>query len=199
MIGAIRDQCHSGRPQGWRLPIRPSARCGGRNKLAHTPRASADAFLENGNSKNLYFNILYYILIYFITFYYTLSSPCANSSLAQSAGQIALSTASQHHSFDVAGWERNRILKAANQYLGEAPITMTAATSPRSAGGPHDFFSEADYWWPDPNNPSGPYVQRDGMSNPDNFVERRRYLMRMSIQVPALAVAWKLTRNRRDA
>src|SRR5262245_34451387 len=70
----------------------------------------------------------------------------------------------QAHKFDAAKFDRDRVLKAANQYLSEAPITITASTSPRSAGGPHDFFSEGDYWWPDPQNPEGPYVQRDGMT-----------------------------------
>jgi len=116
-----------------------------------------------------------------------------------SIGQTCMSFGSGRYSFDVAGWERDRVIKAANQYLSEGTVTITAATSPRSAGGPHDFFSEGDYWWPDPNNTTGPYIQRDGMSNPDNFVEHRRYLMRMSIQVPALAAAWKLTRDRRYA
>jgi hypothetical protein len=109
------------------------------------------------------------------------------------------SRAEHQNAFDVGAWERNRVLKAANEYLGQAPVTITAATSARSAGGPHDFFSEGDYWWPDPNNPTGPYIQRDGMSNPDNFVEHRRYLMRLSVQVPALAAAWKLTRDGRYA
>jgi hypothetical protein len=76
-------------------------------------------------------------------------------------------------------------------------MTITASKSPRSAGGLHDFFSEGDYWWPDPKNPSGPYLQRDGMTNPDNFVEHRRYLMRLSVQVPALVAAWKLTNDPR--
>jgi hypothetical protein len=83
--------------------------------------------------------------------------------------------------------------------LKEAPITITASRSSRSAGGLHDFFSEGDYWWPDPQNPEGPYIQRDGMSNPENFVDHRRYLMRLSIEVPALAAAWKLTRQQRYA
>jgi alpha-glucosidase len=93
--------------------------------------------------------------------------------------------------------ERGRVIVAADKYLAEQPITITAASSPRSAGGPHDFFSEGDYWWPDPQNPGGPYIQRDGMSNPDNFTDHRRYLMRLSVQVPALAAAWKLTGDRR--
>lgn len=101
--------------------------------------------------------------------------------------------------FDVARFDRERILKAASNYLKEQPITITASRSPRSAGGIHDFFSEGDYWWPDPNNPGGPYIQRDGMSNPDNFVDHRRYLMRFSIQVPALAAAWKITKDVRYA
>jgi Alginate lyase. len=105
----------------------------------------------------------------------------------------------QHRPFDVAAFDRDRVLKAAKSYLSEAPITITASSSPRSAGGAHDFFSEGDYWWPDPQNPDGPYIQRDGMTNPDNFTDHRRYLMRLSLQVPALVAAWKLTGNDRYA
>ncbi len=83
--------------------------------------------------------------------------------------------------------------------LKEMPVTVTAAHSPRSAGGKHDFFSEGDYWWPDPKNPDGPYIQRDGLTNPDNFVEHRRAMMRLSVQVPALAAAWKSTHDARYA
>ncbi len=101
--------------------------------------------------------------------------------------------------FDLAAIERTRVLAAATKYLKEPPITVTASSSPRSAGGRHDFFSEADYWWPDPENPKAPYIQRDGMTNPDNFVEHRRAMVRLSLHVPALAAAWKLTRDDRFA
>jgi hypothetical protein len=111
----------------------------------------------------------------------------------------AVTATAQHRSFDVAAFDRQRVLKAANQYLSEKPITITASSSPRSAGGLHDFFSEADYWWPDPKDPNGPYIQRDGMSNPDNFIDHRRDLMRLSVQVPALVAAWKLTKDIRYA
>src|SRR5438067_4694745 len=106
-----------------------------------------------------------------------------------------LPVAQARAAFDVAAFDRARVLQAANRYLSEAPVTITAAHSPRSAGGLHDFFSEGDYWWPDPENPDGPYIQRDGMSNPDNFVAHRRYLLRLSVQVPALVAAWKLTKD----
>jgi alginate lyase len=112
---------------------------------------------------------------------------------------VVLSAAAEPSRLDVAKFDRARILKAANQYLKEVPITITASRSSRSAGGAHDFFSEGDYWWPDPQNPDGPYIQRDGMSNPDNFLDHRRYLTRLSVQVPALVAAWKLTKNSRYA
>ncbi|MDZ4799936.1 MAG: alginate lyase family protein [Bryobacteraceae bacterium] len=76
---------------------------------------------------------------------------------------------------------------------------MTASRSPRSAGGTHDFFSEGDYWWPDPKNPAAPYLRRDGMTNPDNFVERRDALMRLSVEMPALTAAWKVTGRKKYA
>src|SRR5215475_12687941 len=99
--------------------------------------------------------------------------------------------------FDLRAFERPRVLKNAAKYLNEAPVTVTAASSPRSAGGKHDFFSEGDYWWPDPANPKGPYIQRDGMTNPGNFVEHRRAMVRLSLIVPALAAAYKLTGDKK--
>jgi len=59
----------------------------------------------------------------------------------------------------------------------------------------HDFFSQADYFWPNPKNPDGPYINRDGQSNPDNFDEHRRVMVALSIQMPALTAAWLLTGN----
>ena len=82
--------------------------------------------------------------------------------------------------FDVDEFDRARVLRDASRYLDQKPITVTASRSSRSSGGPHDFFSEGDYWWPDPRNPGGPYIRRDGMSNPDNFDDHRRALMRLA-------------------
>jgi hypothetical protein len=91
--------------------------------------------------------------------------------------------------------ERPRVLRAAETYLHELPRTIVSATAARSAGGPHDYFSEADYFWPSPENPSGPYINRDGQSNPGNFNNHRLLLIRLSIQMPALAAAWMLTKR----
>jgi hypothetical protein len=94
---------------------------------------------------------------------------------------------------------RAHVLAEAAWALQQAPVTVTASTSPRSAGGPHDFFSEGDYWWPDPKDPTGPYVQRDGLTNPDNFTAHRLAMIRFSRVVGALASAYKLTGDEKYA
>lgn len=93
--------------------------------------------------------------------------------------------------------ERARVLAQAARFVKDAPVTVTASQSPRSAGGPHDFFSEGDYWWPNPADPGGPYIQRDGMTNPGNFNDHRRALMRLSVEMPALVAAYTLTHDRK--
>jgi hypothetical protein len=100
---------------------------------------------------------------------------------------------------DVAAIDRTRILAAAERYLKEAPVTVTAFRSPRSAGGAHEYFSEGDYWWPDPNNPDGPYVQRDGMTNPDNFGKHRELMQHFSRAVSTLVAAYKITNDEKYA
>ena len=100
---------------------------------------------------------------------------------------------------DVRALERARILPAAERFLREKPLTVTSVRAERSAGGPHDFFSEGDYWWPDPKNPGGPYIRRDGLSNPDNFVEHRRAMIRFATHVATLTSAYRLTGEARYA
>jgi hypothetical protein len=95
--------------------------------------------------------------------------------------------------------DRERILRAANGYLAQQPVTVTTASSSRSKGGKHDYFSEGDYWWPDPKNPAGPYIRRDGYSNPQNFNDHREALIRLSLIVPALTAAWLITKEKRFA
>jgi hypothetical protein len=95
--------------------------------------------------------------------------------------------------FDLLNIERGRILSKAERYLEQEPVTVTAESCPRSAGGRHDFYSEGDYWWPDPENPDGPYIQRDGMTNPDNFVAHRHAMVRLSEITATLASAYIIT------
>src|SRR5688500_14326382 len=88
---------------------------------------------------------------------------------------------------------KDQTLTKATWALKEQPVTVAAFVSPRSAGGRHDFYSEGDYWWPDPNNPNGPYIQRDGQTNPDNFVAHRHAMIRLSQIIGSLGSAYVMS------
>jgi hypothetical protein len=95
---------------------------------------------------------------------------------------------------DVAKIDRERILRAADAALLQAPLTITKFRAKLSAGGPNDFYSNGDYWWPNPHTTNGlPYVQRDGQSNPGNFVEHRKVIRQLSDAIAALGAAYKIT------
>ena len=101
---------------------------------------------------------------------------------------------------DVAGIDRGRILKAANAALTLEPLTITRFRAKLSDGGPNDFYSNGDYWWPDPSKPDGlPYIQRDGESNPDNFFQHRLAIRQLRDAVAALGAAYRLTGEDRYA
>ena len=86
-----------------------------------------------------------------------------------------------------------KVLQQAEENLTEEPVTVTASVAERSEGSLHDFFSEGDYWWPNPKDPDGPYIRRDGETNPDNFVAHRHAMVRFSQIVGNLTSAWLLT------
>ncbi|KAI9228399.1 MAG: alginate lyase-domain-containing protein [Piptocephalis tieghemiana] len=49
-----------------------------------------------------------------------------------------------------------------------APLfTITNATVTPPSGDKRDFLSYAPYWWPNPLDPTGPWIQKDGVINPD--------------------------------
>jgi Alginate lyase len=79
------------------------------------------------------------------------------------------------------------------------PPALTDAFSPRSAGSAHEYFSEGDYWWPASETNDPIYVRRDGETNPDNFIEHRKLMIKMSSQAAEMTNAWKLSGDRRYA
>jgi hypothetical protein len=119
------------------------------------------------------------ISIILITSFFAACSPkiANNSSIVQQAEEVL----------------KKQILAEANLAMQQEPITVTAESSVRSAGGQHDFYSEGDYWWPNPEDPDGPYIQKDGLTNPDNFTAHRFAMIRFSKIIGALASAYKIT------
>ena len=97
-------------------------------------------------------------------------------------------------SINVAAIDRQRILREARAALKVEPITITKYHAKLSEGGPHDYYSNGDYWWPNPNTTNGlPYVQRDGETNPNNFNKDRECIWQLKDSVAALGAAYKIT------
>jgi|SRR5665213_3296542 len=102
--------------------------------------------------------------------------------------------------FDVAAIDHDRILAAAATAMNLEPVTLTTFRAKLSDGGPNDFYSNGDYWWPNPSTTNGlPYVQRDGQTNPENFTAHRQAVRQLSDAVAALGAACKITGDDRYA
>ena len=111
-----------------------------------------------------------------------------------SSGSIVLAEDSSKVAVLVARIDHDRILRLANRALEMRPPAITDQIATNSTGGPHDFFSQADYAWPNPTNQMGrPYIGRDGESNPDVFSYHRMAMRNMKDAVVALAAAYALT------
>jgi hypothetical protein len=82
-----------------------------------------------------------------------------------------------------------RLRAEADKRVKEGPWSVT---SDRPAGlelDPRDYYSEAPYWWSNPEAPAGPYILRDGKVNPDRFVANRAALNSMCDAVFTLGAA----------
>ena len=83
------------------------------------------------------------------------------------------------------------LIQTADAALGRKPGSVMDKKVIPPSGDQHDYISLAPYWWPDPVNPSGPYVRRDGEVNPARSTNMfdRTALGRMLSDTEALAVA----------
>jgi hypothetical protein len=84
------------------------------------------------------------------------------------------------------------LIVRADAALKHKPGSVMDKTTVPLSDDRHDYLSVAPYWWPDPANPSGPYVRRDGEINPkrDTKSYDRTALGRMSADAETLAMAY---------
>jgi hypothetical protein len=91
-------------------------------------------------------------------------------------------------------FNHENIVHKAKQSLAAPTVHITDASTSLSPGTLNDFYSNGDYWWPNPDTPDGlPYIRRDGESNPGNFMEHRMILRQMRTHVAQLASAYVIT------
>ncbi|WP_199616360.1 alginate lyase family protein [Paenibacillus alkalitolerans] len=89
------------------------------------------------------------------------------------------------------------IIVKANRSLNAPLMSITDHPAKRSAGGKHDYYSNGDYWWPNPDTPDDlPFVRRDGESYPGAFSAHRKALRSMRSHVANLTAGYALTGQR---
>jgi len=82
-----------------------------------------------------------------------------------------------------------RLRAAADRRMKEGPWSVTYERPRGIELDAHDYYSEAPYWWPNPEDPSGPYILHEGRLYPDRFSANRTALNSMSNAVFALGAA----------
>ncbi|MEV7400864.1 alginate lyase family protein [Streptomyces sp. NPDC091267] len=93
----------------------------------------------------------------------------------------------------------------ADGWLGQGPWTVVDKPAPAPGGDPHDYLSQAPYWWPSQpktaDNPRGcPYVQRDGERNPEvDTGTDRPDIGKVFNSVTTLSLAWYYTGHKQYA
>jgi hypothetical protein len=88
-----------------------------------------------------------------------------------------------------------RLRGDADRRMKEGPWSVTTDRPKGVDVDPHEYYSEAAYYWPNPDNPSGPYLRDDGHSNPARIVANQTALNAMCDAVFSLGVASFLLDN----
>jgi hypothetical protein len=98
---------------------------------------------------------------------------------------------------DAAGKRASALGKLTDAALKAGPwsVTFKRPAGFKVEAGPNDYVSEGPYWWPDPKNPNGPYINRDGHWNPDRFTGNRFDLAEMCEAVLTLGMGAYLLRR----
>lgn len=91
------------------------------------------------------------------------------------------------------------IRELADAALKAGPWSVTTSRPKDVKAAPNDYYSEGPYWWPDPNNPGGPYIRKDGERYPGRFTANRNDLGAMCSATLALGMGAYLLDDKRCA
>ncbi len=99
-----------------------------------------------------------------------------------------------HDHPQVIAAERDQAIRLADRAMKKSPVHITDTTPPELQCVSGDYYSNGEYWWPDPDQPDGlPFMRRDGYENPNSFKSHRRIMRQMIGAASALTAAYRLT------
>lgn len=92
------------------------------------------------------------------------------------------------------------LIAEADTLLDSKPLSVMMKTGKAPCGDPHYYVSLARYYHPDPDSPDGlPYINIDGVTNPEISDWDRTRLGEMSADVITLSLAWYFSGDERYA
>jgi len=91
------------------------------------------------------------------------------------------------------------IIRDADKTLSKSISTVMDKEAVSPSGNKHDYMSAGRYWWPDPKNPTGPYIRKDGVVNSEIDKFDRANLGNMAKSVTGLCLAYYLTSSEKYA
>jgi hypothetical protein len=93
----------------------------------------------------------------------------------------------------------NQILKEADKLLPKTISSVVEKDKVAPSGDKHDYISCGPYWWPDPANPTGPYIRKDGVTNRAVTTPDKKNLGTMANSIIQLSLAYYLTSEEKYA
>lgn len=116
----------------------------------------------------------------------------ADAQITWDAGHLESVRGNINSDFYFLAFER---LKAeADALLDAEPVSVMDKDAVPGSGDKHDYMSLARYFWPDPSKVDGmPYINRDGVSNPELEKYDRNRLGKTAENITVLSLAWYLS------
>jgi hypothetical protein len=88
---------------------------------------------------------------------------------------------------------QREVIQKAQSFLAVKVDSIVEKSQIPPSGNKHDFFSLSPYYWPDPNNPKGPYILKDGHTNPESTaIPDKQKLSDMTYKVKILSLAYRI-------
>ncbi len=92
-----------------------------------------------------------------------------------------------------------QIIKNADKLLPKTILSVIDKKKPAPSGDKHDYISCAPYYWPDPANPTAPYIRRDGEKNKAVSTPDKNNMGTMVNSTICLSLAYNLTSEEKYA
>lgn len=92
------------------------------------------------------------------------------------------------------------LMEEAGGLLQVQPLSVMMKDKIPASGDKHDYLSLARYWWPDSTKANGlPYINRDGVVNPEIYLLDRGRLGMTASRIQTLSLAWYFSGDERYA